>query len=55
METLYNISKGEANILFRHFDNDIEKLALALWNAGKSGTLESGIKKAKRIKNFINK
>lgn len=53
--TLYNITKSEAEILFQHCDNSIEKLALVLWNAGKAETLESGIEKAKRIKNFIEK
>lgn len=54
METIYNISAHEAKTLFEHCGNDIEILALLLWNTGKAETLESGIKKAKRIKNFIN-
>lgn len=55
MKTLYNLTKAEANVLLRHCENDVGKLALLLWDRGKAVSLESGIKKAKRIKNFANK
>lgn len=51
---LYNISKDEAKMLIQQFES-IEKLGLALWNTGKAASIEEGIKKAKRIKNFANK
>lgn len=52
METLYGLTKAEANILLRCCKNNVETLALLLWNRGKASTLESGIKRAKKIKNF---
>lgn len=55
METLYGITKAEAKVLLNHCGNDIGILALLLWDKGKAGSLESGIEKAKRIKNFIEK
>lgn len=55
METLYNLTKQEAKILLNHCGNDIEVLALLLWNIGKAESLDSGIEKAKRIKNFAQK
>lgn len=54
METLYNLTKVEANILLRYCENNIDTLALLLWNKGKVKTLESGVKRAKKIKNFAN-
>lgn len=52
MKTLYNLTKADANILLRHCENNVETLALLLWSKGKVKTLESGIKRAKKIKNF---
>ena len=54
METIYNLTKADANILLRYCENNTEKLALLLWNTGKAKTLESGVKRAKKIKNFAN-
>lgn len=54
METLYDLTKADANILLRYCEDNIEKLALLLWNTGKVKTLESGVKRAKKIKNFAN-
>ena len=55
MQTLYNLSKEEAKELVNHFDNDTNKIGLLLWNKGKARSLESGIKKAIKIKNFAVK
>lgn len=55
MKTIYNITTHEAKILFEYCDNDTGKVAFLLWNTGKAKTLQSGIKKAKRIKNFLLK
>jgi hypothetical protein len=52
MKTLYNLTKSEAKKVLLHFDNDTEKLALALYNTGKAITLESAINKSIKIKNF---
>ena len=54
METLYGITKQEAKVLLNHCENDVGKLALILWNIGKVESLDSGIEKAKKIKNFAN-
>jgi hypothetical protein len=54
METLYSLTKAEANILLRYCENNIDSLALLLWNKGKVKTLENGVKRAKKIKNFAN-
>ena len=52
--TLYNLTKSECKYLVDNYNT--ENLALLLWNKGKAKTLESGIKKAKKIKNFaLNK
>ena len=50
--TLYNLTKSECKCLVDNYNT--ENLALLLWNKGKAKTLESGIKKAKKIKNFID-
>ena len=54
MGTLYNLTKEDATVLLNHCGNDIEILALLLWNKGKAESLDSGIEKAKKIKNFAN-
>lgn len=54
METLYGITKQEAKVLLNHCEDNVETLALILWNIGKAESLDSGIEKAKRIKNFAN-
>ena len=48
--TLYNLTKNECKCLVDNYNT--ENLALLLWNKGKAKTLESGIKKAKKIKVF---
>jgi len=50
METKYNLTKQDCIVLSNTYS--IENLALLLWNKGKVKTLESGIKRAKKIKNF---
>lgn len=55
METLYGITKEEAKVLLNHCEDNVETLALILWDKGKANSLESGINKAKRIKNFAQK
>lgn len=50
--TLYGITKNECLTLLNSFDNDLGKLAFVLWNRGRAKSIESGLKKAKRIKNF---
>lgn len=55
MKTLYNLTREDAKTLFNHCENNVNKLALLLYNTGKAKTLESGIEKAKRIKNFAIK
>lgn len=55
METLYGLTKADANILLNHFENNVENLALMLWNTGKAKTLKSGVERAKKIKNFAQK
>ena len=54
METLYNLTKADAKILLNYCENNIESLALLLWDKGKVKTLENGVKRAKKIKNFAN-
>lgn len=54
METLYSLTKEDAKTLINYFDGDIGSLALLLWNKGKVKSLESGVKRAKKIKNFAN-
>lgn len=54
METLYNLTKADANILLNYCENNIDTLALLLWNKGKANTLEIAVKRAKKIKNFAN-
>lgn len=54
METLYNLTKADAKTLLNYCEDNIESLALLLWNKGKVKTLESGVKRAKKIKNFAN-
>ena len=50
MKTLYNLTKKECITLTNNYNTD--ELALLLWNKGKAKNLESGIKKAKKIKKF---
>jgi hypothetical protein len=52
---LYNITQIEAKELLNYCNNNIETLALILWNKGKAKSIENGINKAKKIKNFANK
>lgn len=54
METLFDLTKADAKTLLNHCENNIDSLALLLWNKGKVKTLESGVKIAKKIKNFAN-
>lgn len=54
MGTLYNLTKAEAKTLINYCEGDIGRLALILWNTGKTKSMESGIKRAKKIKNFAN-
>ena len=54
MKTLYNLTKTDARILLNHCENNVENLALLLWNTGKVKTLDSGMKRALKIKNFAN-
>lgn len=54
MKTLYNLTREDAKTLLNHCENNVEKLALLLWNSGKVKTLESGIKRAIKIKNFAS-
>lgn len=51
MKTIYNLTKEDCKTLCENYDT--EKLAFILWNKGKVKTLESGIKRAIKIKNFI--
>lgn len=48
------ITPAEASRLLSHCRNDIEALALLLWNRGKAKTLESGIEQAKQIREHAN-
>lgn len=50
METIYNLTKEECKTLCKNYDTD--KLALILWNKGIVKSLNSGIKRAIKIKNF---
>jgi len=50
METLYNLTKKECITLSSNYNT--EQLALLLWNKGKAKTLERGITRAKKIKQF---
>ena len=50
--TLYNLTQQEANKLLNYCDNDLGKLALILWNKGKVKSIDSGIKRAKKIQKF---
>ena len=53
MKTIYNINKKEAITLYKACNSNIETLAVALYNKGIVNSIDSGIKRAKRIKNFI--
>jgi len=53
--TLYNLTQTEAKKLLNYCNNDLGKLSLVLWNKGKVKSIESGIKRANRIKKFANK
>ena len=48
MKTLYNLTKKECITLTNSYNTN--ELALLLWNKGKAKTLDSGIKKAIKIK-----
>ena len=50
--TLYNLTKSECKYLVDNYNT--ENLSLLLWKKGKAKTLERGIKKAIKIKNFAN-
>lgn len=50
MKTLYNLTKEECIKLTNNYNTN--ELALLLWNKGKAKTLDSGIKKAIKIKKF---
>lgn len=50
MKTLYNLTKKDCIALTNNYNTD--ELALLLWDKGKAKSLESGIKKAKKIKKF---
>ena len=52
--TLYNITKDEAKILLSSVNNNIEVLGVVLYNRGLTKSLESGIKRAIKIKKFAN-
>jgi len=52
MKTLYNLTKKDCKTLCSTFDYDTNTIALALWDKGKASSLESGVKKAIKIKNF---
>jgi hypothetical protein len=53
MNTLYNLSKNECVTLTNLYNTG--ELAFILWNRGNAKSLESGIKKAIKIKNFAQK
>ena len=55
MSITKRITPQEASKLLNQCDNNIETLALALWNKGKAATLESGVEKAKQIREHANK
>jgi len=50
--TLYNLTKKECITLTNSYNTN--ELALLLYNKGKAKTLDSGIKKAIKIKKFAN-
>ena len=51
--TLYNLTKKDCITLSNNYNT--EQLALLLWNKGKANSLERGIFKAKKIRNFAVK
>lgn len=50
---LYNLTKKDCITLTDNYNTN--ELALLLYNKGKAKTLDSGIKKAIKIKNFAKK
>jgi hypothetical protein len=52
---LYNLTQQDAKTLLNHCENNIETLAVLLYDKGRAKSLKSGINKAKKIKNFANK
>ena len=54
-EKIYNINKKEAKKLLEYCNNNIDTLAVFLYDKGIVNSLYSGLKRAERIKNFINK
>lgn len=50
MKTIYNLTKKDCITLNSNYSTN--ELALLLWNKNKVKTLDSGIKKAIKIKNF---
>jgi hypothetical protein len=54
MSTIYNLTKDEAKTLLSNFNNDVEVLATVLYNKGITKSLDSGIKRAIKIKKFAN-
>ena len=55
MATLYNLTQSEAKTLLEACDNDVAKLGLVLWDRGKAISIESGVKRAKRLARFASK
>ena len=53
MNTLYQLTRDEAQHLIDHFNGDLGLLAIALWSSGKASSIERGIYKAKRLNKFI--
>jgi hypothetical protein len=53
--TLYNLTQQDAKTLLNHCENNIETLAIILYDRCLVKSLKSGINKAKRIKVFANK
>ena len=53
--TLYNLTPQDANKLINHCNNDLETLAVMLWDKGKAKTLQSGLSRAKNLSKFAQK
>ena len=54
MQTLYNLTQTEAKTLLDNFENDTQKLGLLFYNRYITKSIESGIKRANKLKKFVD-
>lgn len=52
MDTLYKLTREEAQVLCEHFNYDIEQIGVLLYNRGKASNVKRGFYKANKLIKF---